>query len=424
MIIADDFSEARKKLTGKILEENTSVQSRFGEIIKSKPAFIVIKKPEYVDNIDNEFWSFCGDNYVTRIEDFLNVAASKLSESPFTRRVSLPLWMPADHLCENPPAITEISFIQLDGRVNATAYIRSLDTVNYFSLNMDFVTYTLHEVVNRTDFKPGSIAAIVAIPHIYSRDVKRAEDERRTADEVYGVTEYGSHLVEDYLSSGWHSALESIFYNGLKKETEWGELFEGQAESKFLHRLFIEINNPYELQIHDKAPFSRSYGIDYAHNYMIHAEKIDSEVTESILNEGETYTYAERARYCEKDEVKVDQLYTVIRKLNKDRNRRDCYVGISRHWDLIANEPPCLRGYQFVGNEMLSGIFFMRSNDVFGAMHANMFAFSTLTQYVAELTGFGKHVYYHFAVDAHIYSEFFDAVKEILEPETPSFKIE
>jgi thymidylate synthase len=63
----------------------------------------------------------------------------------------------------------------------------------------------------------------------------------------------------------------------------------------------------------------------------------------------------------------------------------------------------------------------MRSNDIYGAMHANAFAFSTLTQYVAELTGFEKHIYYHFAVDAHIYGEFVKSVREILEPESPDF---
>jgi thymidylate synthase len=154
---------------------------------------------------------------------------------------------------------------------------------------------------------------------------------------------------------------------------------------------------------------------------MIHAKSIDKPVCEPILK-GEEYTYAERARYCENDDIRVDQLYAVIEKLKSDRFRRDCYVGISREWDLQSKEPPCLRGYQFVGmNDVLAGIFYIRSNDAFAAMHANMFAFSVLTGYIAELTNFSRHSYYHFAVDAHIYAEFLEAVGEILEPETPSY---
>jgi len=423
MIISKDAENARKNLIGKILREGKTYPSRFGNSVRCKPAFVVVEKPDYFHSFEYDFsgWKICDESYTGRVEHLFDVAAEKLNSSPFTRRVSIPIWRPKDHQCDTPPAITEISFLVVDGRLNVTAFIRSLDVVNYFTFNFDFINYVFDEVLKRTNFEKGSVGMVITAPHIYERDLKRAEEERKDEKEVFGVTEHGAHIVEDYLSSAWHSALDAIFHNGRTKRTEWGELFEGQAESKFIHRLFIEVKNPYELQIHDKAPFTREYGIEYAHDYMIHAKCIDKPVCESILKEGETYTYAERARYCESDDVRVDQLYTVMQKLRKDKFRRDCYVGISREWDLKSDEPPCLRGYQFIGvNDVLAGIFYMRSNDAYGAMHANMFAFSTLTQYVAELTGFSGHVYYHFAVDAHIYAEFFDAVREILEPETPS----
>lgn len=423
MIFASNTEEARKKLLGKISDEGERRESRFGHTLNSKPAFLVINNPQYTGEVDEDFWNFCGESYANRIENAVELAAEKLGSSPFTRRVSIPIWRPWDHFCENPPSVTEVSFIQLENRLNATAYIRSLDAYNYFLHNTDFLNYLMEEVVERTGFRKGTLGIVVGIPHIYIRDLKAVEDEKKPSKEQFGFSKHGCHLVEDYISSAWHSALDLIYNHGMKKETEWGEIFEGQAECKFVHRMFIEVKNPYDLQIHDKAPFNKSYGIEYTHEYMIHAECIDSEVRESILKEGETYTYAERARYCEKDEVKVDQLYTVIQKLKKNRNSRDCYVGISREWDLKTEEPPCLRGYQFVGNNRLFGIFYMRSNDAYGAMHANMFAFSTLTQYVAELTGFKEHRYFHFSVDAHIYSEFLKAVKEILQPETPSFNL-
>ncbi len=424
MILTKDWSEARSQLLGKILNSGEVYKSRFGDTFRCEPSLIVVEKPSYFFKLERDFsgWRFCGESYSSRVEPLLAKAANKLKSSPFTRRVSIPIWRPKDHFCDHPPAITEISLLPIDGKIHATAFIRSLDVYNFFMYNSDFITYVLESTSLLSGLEIGSAAMLVSIPHIYKRDGKKAEKVAEDVKEVYGHKKLATHLKEDYISTAWHSAMEVIFYSGYRKRTEWGEIFEGQEESKFVHRLFIEVENPYEHQIHDKAPFTKKYGIEYAHDYMIYAKCIDKPVSESILKEGESYTYAERARYCEADDVVVDQFYTILTKLREDPYRRDCYVGISRPWDLESDEPPCLRGYQFVGRkDSLSGIFFMRSNDIYGAMHANAFAFSTLTQYVAELTGFERHRYYHFAVDAHIYAEFLTAVKEILEPESPSY---
>ncbi|RLI83068.1 thymidylate synthase [Archaeoglobales archaeon] len=424
MIISKDWNEARSQLLAKILDSGKMYKSRFGDTLRCEPNLVVVEKPSYFFKLERDFsgWRFCGESYSSRIDPLLPKAANKLKSSPFTRRVSIPVWRPKDHFCDNPPAVTEVSLLPINGEIHATAFIRSLDAYNFFMYNADFITHVLETVSLLSGFEMGSAAMLLSIPHIYTRDVKKVERAAGSYREVYGHQKLATHLKEDYISTAWHSAMEVVFYHGHKKRTEWGEIFEGQKESKFVHRLFIEVENPYEHQIHDKAPFTKKYAIEYAHDYMIYAKCIDKPVFEPILKEGESYTYAERARYCEADEVIVDQFYTVLTKLKEDPYRRDCYIGISRPWDLESDEPPCLRGYQFIGEkDKLNGIFFMRSNDIYGAMHANAFAFSTLTQYVAELTGFEKHRYYHFAVDAHIYAEFLEAVKEILEPESPSY---
>jgi thymidylate synthase len=435
MIISADPQDGRQALISKIIEKGKKIPSRFGTCFTTGPELLVIENSEYISRIDAKAWDICGESYAERVEPLFRLAAEKLKEAPFTRRVSIPVWRPKDHLCHTPPAVTEISFLVVDDKLHVTAYVRSLDVLNYFMHTSDFVTYCQESISELSGIEAGSSAFLIASPHIYERDEARAEKEvgEEEYKEVFGVHDLATHIVEDYMSTAWHSALESIYYSGRVKRTEWGELFEGQAESKFVHRMFIEVRNPYEHIIHDKAPFTKKYGIEYAHDYVIYAACMDREVTENILKEGETYTYAERARYCEADDVKVDQLYTCIEKLKKDRFRRDCYVGISRPRDITSDEPPCLRGYQFLvginsngadtnsDTNSLNGIFYMRSNDAYGAMHANMFAFSVLTQYVAELTSFSHYRYFHFALDAHIYGEFLDSVKEILEPETPGF---
>ena len=419
MLIARDPAELRDMLVSKILDRGIRVKSRFGVEIRLGPQLVVAEDAEHFFEPDTSGWRFCGENYYDRIAGLMEEGGKKLKEVPYSRRVSIPIWKPRDHLCNNPPAITEVSFLYADDLLHATAFLRSMDVINYFDANFSLVAYTLEEMAEKSGLEAGSVGMLVGIPHIYERDAGRAN--RRKYSDVYGFHELGTHLVEDYLSSAWHSALESIYYHGSTKRTEWGELFEGQEESRFVHRLFVEVKNPEENQIHDKAPFTKKYGIDYAHDYVIHAKSIDREVRENILVEGETYTYAERARYCQRDDVTVDQLYTVIGKLKENPARRDCYIGISRPWDLNSDEPPCLRGYQFGVNGEFFGLFYMRSNDAYGAMHANMFAFNILTEYVAEMCGFERHRYCHFALDAHIYGEFIDSVREILEPETPGY---
>jgi thymidylate synthase len=406
MIVGKDFESAKKRAIYKVIEEGVPCSSRFGKSINRDPILLIVERPEPEQIIPDSF----SERYFERVKRVMEIVVKKLKERKYTRRMSIPIWRPEEHYAENPVAITEISLL-FDEKLHLTAYFRSLDLLNYFDVNFHFLSNVLDEISQKAGLDTGSVAMLVAVPHVYERDLKRAEMQAEKCEEIYGYTKLGTHLVEDYISSAWHSAMEIIYNMGKTKETEWE--FERQRRSKFVHRLFIEVRNPEENKMHDKAPFTESYWLDYAHSYVIYElQKVSNPIPKT-----EEYTYAERARYCERDEVKVDQLFEAIEKLRKDRCRRDCYVGISRPWDLEIDDPPCLRGYQFTAkSDWLNGIFYMRSNDVYGAMHANMLAFALLTKYVAELTGFRKYKYWHFAVDAHIYEGFLDIVKEILYP--------
>ncbi len=427
MIICNTFDDLKTMLFSKLKSEGITARSRFGETVRGSGYFAVVKNPGVHDSMepDTSGWNLSGgDSYLTRVEPYLPAVARKISEVEFTRRMSIPIWRPHDHHSKTPPAITEISCMVIEKRIHLTAFIRSLDVVNYLKSNGDFLKYVMDWLVDHTPYRAGTIGLVIAVPHFYLRDSNRMEEGEYR--EIYGVTPYGAHIREEHLSTAWHSALEGIFNGGLKKPTEWGEFFEGQKESRFIHRLMIEVMNPDEHEIHDRAPFSRDYGVEYAHDYLICAEYIDRKVCQNILKDGEVYSYAERARYCEKDKEKVDQLYECINKLMEDRWRRDAYIGISRPWDLDHDDPPCLRGYMFFAEseKNLCGMFYMRSNDAYGAMHANMFGFNLLTRYVREITSFVSHRLVHFALDAHIYGEFYDSVKELLYPEMPSFSAE
>ncbi|MEM4575217.1 MAG: thymidylate synthase [Archaeoglobaceae archaeon] len=408
MILEKDFDRAKAGLINKIIEEGILCSSKFGNSLNFGPILVIIEKPETSQLIPD----FFSEKYSEAIRKSMDIILTKLKAKPYTRRISIPIWTPEEHYSRNPVAITEVSFL-FDEKLHLTAFLRSLDCLNYFDMNFHWLSGVLEEISQKLDYESGSIALLIAIPHVYERDLKRAESFAKKCDEIFGYTKLGTHIVEDYISTAWHSAMEIVYNYGKMKETEW-DMFEGQKKSKFVHRLFIEVKKPEENKLHDKAPFTERYYLEYAHEYVIH--ELPGKVSGPILK-GEEYTYAERARYCERDKVKVDQLYEVIEKLKRDKCRRDCYVGISREWDLLARDSPCLRGYQFMGlGGRLKGIFYMRSNDVYGAMHANMLAFALLTKYVAELTGFRDYEYLHFAVDAHIYEGFLGIVEEILYP--------
>ncbi len=410
MIIAVDFEDAKRKLIGKVLM-GFRCKSRFGIDIRTNPTLLIVENPE----IDGDFYPDVYTNlYISRFEKSVEIASKKLKDKPYTRRVSIPIWMPKDHLSNNPPAITEISYLVVNDKLHLTAYIRSLDCYNYFDLNFKFLSYSLNRISKLSGFDSGTIAMLIGIPHIYERDLEFARDVAYDCKEVYGYTEYGTHIVEDYISSAWHTALETVYERGKEKRTEWEE-FKGQEKSLFVHRMFIEVKKPDENKIHDKAPFTEGYCINYTHEYVIYSG-LDKPL-KSIAKTDEDYTYAERARCCD-----VDQLYECVKKLKSDRFRRDCYVSISRIEDLSRDNPPCLRGYQFMSiGDTFAGVFYMRSNDVYGAMHANMYAFALLTKYVAEVTGFNNYKYFHFALDAHVYEESLKFVRDILYPDSPKF---
>ncbi len=424
MIIEKYVEEAKEALIGKILEKGEKAPSRFGNTIKTEPTLVIVEKVEETCLPEGDIWVFSkGEKYLDRIEPQLDMAAEKLKSSPITRRVSLPIWKPEDHLYKITPAITEISVLPIGKELHATAFIRSLNIPFFFDYNYEIVNYTLEKLCDCTDFKKGTIGLLISIPHIYERDIEmlRKDYEHK---EVYGVTKHGTHIIETDLAMAWHSALDAVYNEGIRKRTEYGELFSGQEESIALHRCFIEVKSLEELTIHDKAPFSKEYGIEYGLNYVLGAEFMDGPAKKKLVKEGETYTYASRARYCklENDRV-IDQLWISIEKLKEDKYRRDCYMGLSKPEDILIDDPPCLRGYQFfaIDKNTLGGLFYMRSNDAYGALHANMYGFALLTKYIAELTGFKEAKYYHLSNDLHIYQDSLDAVKEILYPEMPSF---
>ncbi len=435
MILARDPEEAHSRLVGRILE-GKSAETRFGKEKRTGPVLVVIENPEYSTRYTGE--EPYTKRYRERIDPLIEKGARKLEKAPYSRRVSFPVWRPTDHHEENPPALGEVTLMCPDGRVHATGFFRSMNALDYFLVNHDFLLETIDEASLISGLPVGSVGMLISIPHVYERDLERARSLADDPKEVYGVAEntLGTHIKAENLAGAWHSVVEAVHNHGIKKKTEWGELFPKQEESRALHRCFIEVENPgdYGGQVHDKAPFTREYGIDYGTNYVLGGWRLEEPFVEGDPEAGklktreEEYTYAERARYTEKDreffgEI-VDQWWESIKKLGKNEYDRRAYIGISRPWDLDSSEPPCLRGWQlFHDGERPGMAFFMRSNDAFGALASNMFGFwfagdASLRAAGMENPDIAR--YYHLAVDMHVYGDSFEAAREIVAPKTPS----
>jgi thymidylate synthase len=130
--------------------------------------------------------------------------------------------------------------------------------------------------------------------------------------------------------------------------------------------------------------------------------------------------YGVQARsWVSKDGEVVDQLKNVLDKISeRDDNRRL----IVNHWnpgelDEMAL-PPCHTKYQFsIRGEYLDLTMDQRSNDLPLGTPMNIASYSLLLLIVCQITGMSPGVLTHFMVDAHIYEDQIDLIKEQIKRE-------
>ena len=121
--------------------------------------------------------------------------------------------------------------------------------------------------------------------------------------------------------------------------------------------------------------------------------------------------------------VVVDQLKYVIESLRRDINTRQAIITLGDpakdSFDIglgdslkTTKDYPCSRSLQFmvVGGK-LDLTLYMRSNDiVFGMSGVNVFNFTFMLEYIANILGVPVGKYYHISNNLHAYVEFMDKV--------------
>jgi len=118
----------------------------------------------------------------------------------------------------------------------------------------------------------------------------------------------------------------------------------------------------------------------------------------------------------------TDQLQYVIMTMQKDINTRQAVIQIGdpakdcfdMYGELkVTKDYPCSRTLQFmVVDNKLDCTLYIRSNDiVFGLSAVNVFNFTWMQEYVANMLGLSVGNYYHFVNNLHVYDYHLEKVK-------------
>jgi thymidylate synthase len=125
------------------------------------------------------------------------------------------------------------------------------------------------------------------------------------------------------------------------------------------------------------------------------------------------YTYGERLNAWGKDTL--NQIDYVITKLKESpHSRRAVATTWNPRKDMIVDEVPCLNHFVFMmcdGRLDLSVM--IRSNDMYGAWPANVYALGELLTYVSEKSGLNPGMITTLSVNAHIYRHDWEKAEEV-----------
>ena len=112
----------------------------------------------------------------------------------------------------------------------------------------------------------------------------------------------------------------------------------------------------------------------------------------------------------------IDQIGAVIDTLKRDPNSRRMVVTAWEPGNALTSKlPPCHYTFAFnVQDGRLNCHLTQRSGDIALGIPFNLAAYSLLTQIIAQETGFAPGIFSHMIVDAHVYVNHVDGLKEQL----------
>ncbi|MHA1247977.1 MAG: thymidylate synthase [Candidatus Thorarchaeota archaeon] len=190
---------------------------------------------------------------------------------------------------------------------------------------------------------------------------------------------------------GWRRIVRRIMGTGIEREDERG------IKTRWLDNVLIHVRDPYSERVCDEYPFSER----------VLREKYASQIL-SPDRLGFDYTYGERLNAW--GEERINQIQYVISKLNSSPvTRRAVATTWDPRRDTRTDEVPCLNHFVFMVREgHLDLTVMIRSNDMYGAWLANVYALAELLRHVSQETRIKSGTITTLSVNAHIYEHDWD----------------
>ncbi len=185
---------------------------------------------------------------------------------------------------------------------------------------------------------------------------------------------------------GWKRVIRKIMGFGMTRTDERG------MRTRWLDNVMVHIVEPYKDRVTDLYPFSEKVLKEKYATQLLSPDRLDFE-----------YTYGERLNAWGDEEI--DQIEYVVRKLKENfHSRRAVATTWDPRVDSNHDEVPCLNHFVFMERDGLLDLSVMiRSNDMYGAWPANVYAIGELLRDVGGKTGLRPGHLTTVSVNAHIY---------------------
>jgi thymidylate synthase len=193
---------------------------------------------------------------------------------------------------------------------------------------------------------------------------------------------------------GWRRIIKKIMDTGMIRVDE------RSIETRWLDNVMIHIINPYEDRVSEKYPLSEKVLHEKYATQLLTSDRMDFE-----------YTYGERLNAWGVEAI--NQIDYVVQKLNDDSSTRRA---VATTWDprkdTKVDEVPCLNHFVFMEREeVLDLSVTIRSNDMYGAWLANVYALTELLMHVSKEVSIEPGLITTLSVNAHIYSHDWDKAR-------------
>lgn len=184
----------------------------------------------------------------------------------------------------------------------------------------------------------------------------------------------------------------------------------------------IHLSNPRNRLIYNPA---RKYSLTFALGeflwYVSGREDLDmiqyyNRRYGNFSDDGEKLNGAYGKRIFGRDNKK-SQFENVFNKLKNDHDTRQAVISIydSRDLDIESRDIPCTCMIQyFIRNNKLNCIVYMRANDIIWGTAYDIFSFTMFQEMLANLLRVELGCYEHFVGSMHIYSDFIELGKEMM----------